>query len=644
MKPVLRVLIASTAAVLLSGAAWLGFRSAVSAHLRSTDPGASFSQVRPGAGVIFLTGVSLPERGLSAESVWVFIDGAPFSPTASRVVICGGSWQGPSPGSSGEPAAAPAGIGEFSADGIAVPGDFTLFVSRRNGTDLVDLTGPGGTVVFRRCGELLTGVFQSVSSLPLVEWSLPPFLEGHHFSGVFTASSGDPPVISGSITAFDGAPAAALFEYSVTGGRPRAEFTMDFSQVGQPALAVLDSLSRGAVMTAVPTGSLQVYVAGSDTVHFDAALGFDSVSIYSSSIAPDTFSTSASLDCSGFAVPSSCMMSVEQGFLLMGEAGFDFSLNWSWGERRMLLFHAYNDSLSGEAITASIPPELMGRLRGLSLYGDLDFDITLLLDWDHPDSSDVSLDIDASGLRVGWSPVSFSSLMDPAGGAVCTMRDSWGNTAVIPLDTLNNADFIVFDSMPACFEPLLCSAEDATFRRHHGFSEYHIRNSIRADMEQGRFVRGGSTITMQLAKNLFLGREKTLARKLQEVFLTWRLEQWLSKDRILEIYGNIVELGPGVFGFNSAGMYYFGRPFPELSVRETAFLVSILPGPSVYHRFGVRGEVPQYWNSYIDRLITICGNRGWIGQAQVGQALGDTLVFSGPVRFFGTAPGGSQSN
>lgn len=644
MKPVLRVLIAFSTVILLSAAAWLGFRNAVAAHLRETDPGASFSQVRPGAGVIFLTGVCLPGRGLSADSVWVFIDGAPFTPRASRVVICGGTWQGPSSGSHGEEAASPAGVGEFSADGIDIPGDFTLFVSRRSGTDFADLTGPGGRVVFTRCGELISGVFHSVSSLPLVEWSLPPFLEGHRFSGVFTASSADPPVISGGITAFDGAPASALFEYSVVDGRPLAEFTMDFSQVGQPALALLDSLSRGAVMTAVPSGSLQVYIAGSDTVHFDASLGFDSVSIHGSSIAPDTFSTSASLGCTGYAVPSACMMSVERGFLLLGEAGFDFSLIWSWGERRMLLLHAYNDSLPGEAITASVPPELMGRLRGLSLYGDLGFDITLVLDWDHPDSSDVSLDIDASRLRVGWSPVSFSPLMDPAGGAVCTMRDSWGNTAVIALDTLNNENFVVFDSMPACFEPLLCSAEDATFRRHHGFSEYHIRNSIRADMEQGRFVRGGSTITMQLAKNLFLGREKTLSRKLQEVFLTWRLEQWLSKDRILEIYGNIVELGPGVFGFNSAGMYYFGKPFPELSVRETAFLVSILPGPSVYHRFGVRGEVPQYWNSYIDRLITICGNRGWIGRTQVEQALGDTLVFPGPVRFFGTAPGGSQSN
>ena len=105
----------------------------------------------------------------------------------------------------------------------------------------------------------------------------------------------------------------------------------------------------------------------------------------------------------------------------------------------------------------------------------------------------------------------------------------------------------------------------------------------------------------------------------------------MSKNRILEIYANIVELGPGVFGFNSAAMYYFDENAADLSAREVAFLVSILPGPGLYHRYAVQGQLPYHWNSYVNRLLTICGNRGWLDQSVVSEAVADTLIFDGAV-------------
>ncbi|MCK5842480.1 MAG: transglycosylase domain-containing protein, partial [Candidatus Sabulitectum sp.] len=485
-------------------------------------------------------------------------------------------------------------------------------------------------VFINRSGDSISVAFIDCSSIPGIEEAIPPMARGHSISGSCSGVLGSELRISGQITELDGELASASFEYRLQEGRPFASFGMDFSQVAGPAMAFMDSLSSGAVVSVVPTGYLSVSLSGNDTIFFASDLQFDSLSIWSAAVAPDTFFLDAALSCRGFVVPESTLLVIDTGTVFSNELELGFNLSFSWGERRKLTLLLSGNAISGEAITASIPQELMGSLRGLSLGGELSLFTELVLDWDYPDSSDIEIDVDASRLTVGYSPITFGRIRDYS-GADCLMCDSWGNRARIGLDTLTNPDFIFFDSLPSSFEPLLRCAEDASFRRHNGFSEYHIRNSIRANMAQGRFVRGGSTITMQLAKNLFLGREKTLSRKLQEVFLTWRLERWLSKNRILEIYANIVELGPGVFGFNSAAMYYFDENAADLSAREVAFLVSILPGPRLYHRYAVQGQLPYHWESYVNRLLTISGDRGWLDQSVVFEAVAETLVFDGAV-------------
>jgi len=642
MRPLLRGLVAAAVPLALAATAGGILTHQVKSRLKGIDSAASFGSVCPGAGWVFVHHLSMPGYGIEAESVWVALEGAPFSPVASSVVITGGSLIPTSPDREHVDGSSLPDLPSIYLQNIILTDGSDLFAMRSSGTDVISLDGDWGSLTLERNGDEFSGVFTDLTGFPMERREIPPMLEGHSVSGFCSGSLGDSTHLSGRITGFDRQQVSALFSYRSFGGSASAEFSMDFSQVGAPALALLDSLSGGAVMTAIPAGSLVVAIDGSDSVLFSTSLSFDSVTVFSESIAPDTFSTSAFLRCSGFVLPASGVLGVDSGLLRLGQAEVNFSLMLFRGGRSRLVLDAWNHSLTGEALTASVPRELMGRLSGLTLTGEMDIAINLILDWDYPDSCDIRIDLDASRLMVGWSPVSFSALRDS--GATCTMRDSWGNTMVIGLDSTTNRDFVVYDSLPVFFEPLLCCAEDASFRTHSGFSVYHIRNSIRADMAEGRFVRGGSTLTMQLAKNLFLGRDKTLSRKLQEVFLTWRLERWLSKNRILELYANVVELGPGVFGFNSAAFYYFDKSFGELSVRETAFLVSILPGPSVYHSFGARGELPAYWDAYVERLISICGSRGWLEERLVSEALSDTLIFCGPVTEFGIVHGGSQSN
>lgn len=136
-------------------------------------------------------------------------------------------------------------------------------------------------------------------------------------------------------------------------------------------------------------------------------------------------------------------------------------------------------------------------------------------------------------------------------------------------------------SIPAEMKWAVILAEDANFYKHEGVDVKAIKNAIRHDLEKKSFARGASTLTQQLAKNLYLSREKTITRKLKELYLALRMEQELTKGRIMELYLNVVELGPMVYGVGHASRYYFGKPASELTPREAAFLAAMLPGPRV---------------------------------------------------------------
>jgi monofunctional glycosyltransferase len=122
-------------------------------------------------------------------------------------------------------------------------------------------------------------------------------------------------------------------------------------------------------------------------------------------------------------------------------------------------------------------------------------------------------------------------------------------------------------------------AEDDKFWNHEGFDFKAIREAIEKDIEAGGFKIGGSTISQQLAKNLFLTPSKNPVRKLKEAILTWRLERALSKRRIIELYLNIVEWGNGIFGVEAASKHYFGKSAADLTPKEAARLAAVLPNP-----------------------------------------------------------------
>jgi monofunctional biosynthetic peptidoglycan transglycosylase len=125
-------------------------------------------------------------------------------------------------------------------------------------------------------------------------------------------------------------------------------------------------------------------------------------------------------------------------------------------------------------------------------------------------------------------------------------------------------------------------AEDGTFWSHSGFDWFEFKESLEKNVTEGRAARGASTITQQLVKNLYLSPSKNPMRKLKEWILTWWMERTLRKQRILELYLNLIEWGRGIYGIEAAAQTYFGKPASSLNREESARLAAVIPNPRIF--------------------------------------------------------------
>ncbi|MEN6319037.1 MAG: monofunctional biosynthetic peptidoglycan transglycosylase [Syntrophaceae bacterium] len=153
-------------------------------------------------------------------------------------------------------------------------------------------------------------------------------------------------------------------------------------------------------------------------------------------------------------------------------------------------------------------------------------------------------------------------------------------------------------------------AEDDKFWSHEGFDYDAIQKAIEKDIKKKKFAVGGSTISQQLAKNLYLSPSKNPVRKIKEAILTWRIERNLSKKRIIELYVNVVEWGDGLFGIDAAARKYFGKHASALSAREAARLAAVLPNPRKFNPTGSS----KYVENRSDRIYNIMVRRGIVIQ------------------------------
>ena len=164
-------------------------------------------------------------------------------------------------------------------------------------------------------------------------------------------------------------------------------------------------------------------------------------------------------------------------------------------------------------------------------------------------------------------------------------------------------EWVEFKKISPYLKRAITISEDSDFYRHSGFEPQAMKDAWNRNQKNSKHLRGGSTITQQLAKNLFLSGEKNYARKIQELLITGMLEIALPKERIFEIYLNNVEWGEGVFGIGAAAQHYFSLKPHQLSMEEAASLAAALPAPKCYDKIKYCSSARVNFPARIDFIL-----------------------------------------
>lgn len=165
-------------------------------------------------------------------------------------------------------------------------------------------------------------------------------------------------------------------------------------------------------------------------------------------------------------------------------------------------------------------------------------------------------------------------------------------------------DYVPLKQISPILQKTVILTEDSSFYEHNGFDWKSIEENARKNYEKGTYAKGGSTISQQLAKNMFLYKDKTLLRKGLELLITMKIEKTLSKKEILERYLNVVEFGKDIYGVKKAAQFYFKKTPAQLDVVESAFLAMILPSPVKYSQSYFRKELTPFAHKRIKQIVT----------------------------------------
>jgi len=325
------------------------------------------------------------------------------------------------------------------------------------------------------------------------------------------------------------------------------------------------------------------------------------------------------------------------GFVELAPGSVTFSDGSKVGFRPRLDLTLEIPKLPCAKALASLPPAVVPHLQGFVLKGMFGADITTRIDYADLDALELKGKIGIDGCQVLKVPPEVKALVTgdsiPQSVEVPVLPGS--QQAKDGLDTEmmdfilgpENPEFVPYDEISPYLTASIMTTEDNGFFKHRGWVSSEFRTALKRNLERGGFRGGASSITMQMVKNVLLSQQKTLSRKLQELFLVWYIEQEVPKERILELYFNAIEFGPRIYGIGRATQHYFGKRPSELTPLEAAFFSSILPSPKRRYIQYCHGAPLPPWDRYVRRILAKVHERGRISDEDYAAAQGQKLVF-----------------
>lgn len=271
------------------------------------------------------------------------------------------------------------------------------------------------------------------------------------------------------------------------------------------------------------------------------------------------------------------------------------------------------NEFDAQDLFGSLPAGLFKNFEGIRTSGRLCFSVDFFVDMNQPDSLEFTASLMGKDFQVlKYGMTDFSMMVAPF---TYTAYENEYPVAAFLVGP-DNPDFTPIEDISLPLKEAVIIAENGGTYFQTGFDINSLRLAIIQDIKEKKFVRGGSTIEMQLVKNVFLTKNKTIARKLEELLIVWLIESGnlCSHDRMFEIYLNIAEWGPLVYGIKQAASFYFNKSPDQLSVPESIFLASILPRPKWYkYAFNKEGDLDAAMNqAYYSSIASLLVERGTI--------------------------------
>ena len=284
----------------------------------------------------------------------------------------------------------------------------------------------------------------------------------------------------------------------------------------------------------------------------------------------------------------------------LGKIPIDFSISHVRPvESDQNIFRLHVESAANaEDFIPSLPAGFAPLLSGYKLTGPYTAQLDLAFDENRPDDLALNVDIDLDRVKTeAFDPRSDFSMLKNKSFLVRI------NAATVPIEIgPKDPNWVGFYDLPRNTAYAFVASEDGKFFSHNGFDIRAIRAGLIANIKAKKFVRGGSTISQQVVKNVFLNHDKTASRKFQEAFLTWQMEQNLTKLMIFELYLNLAHFARDTYGIRAAAQYYFKKNVANLTLRESLFLASILPNPIIFGGQFLEGKLSS---SRLNKMINV---------------------------------------
>lgn len=289
---------------------------------------------------------------------------------------------------------------------------------------------------------------------------------------------------------------------------------------------------------------------------------------------------------------------------------------------KIVSLSVHTGKFKAQQLFDAIPKGLFETLEGIQVEGEIAYDLDFSVNLNDPDNLSFSSKMDDSDLRIKqWGKADLGQMN------TAFTYEAYEDTTLMRRIVLGseNPAFTPLNQVSSIMKKTLLNTEDPYFYDHRGFEEEAFKLSIATNIKERAFKRGASTISMQLVKNVYLNRNKTMMRKFEEILLVWLMEasRQVSKDRMYEVYLNVIEWGKNVYGIQEAASYYFGKKPSELNIGESLYLSSIVPRPKTgLASFDYTGHLKPWLQRYFNTYGYIMNKRGQLQDEEVPEAYG----------------------